>query len=320
MSTFDVRIEEAATDVDSVDPLDNVGERIDSLLDAMAAAGPIVHERAEDLVRQLTMLYGAGIQRILTILDERHALDVPTLRALVDDELVASLLLVHGLHPDDIETRVAAALDSVRPYLGSHGGDVELLGVSESGAVSLRLLGSCDGCPSSSVTLKLAVETAIEAAAPEVTAIEVEEQAGDGAPKLISIDSLRARLGDNADDPGGSWVPVPELTELGAGDVAGFAVNGMDVIACRIGKELFVFRDLCARCSTSLAGATLSRPVGASAGTGVLTCPSCRSHFDVRRAGVCSEDDTFHLDPLPLLVRGGVLSVAIPTVSEPAVR
>ncbi|MDQ3156625.1 MAG: NifU family protein [Actinomycetota bacterium] len=276
----------------------------------------MVHERAEDLVRQLTILYGAGIERILTILDERGALSPPTLRALVDDELVSSLLLVHGLHPDDVETRVAAALDSVRPYLGSHGGDVELLGVSESGAVSLRLLGSCDGCPSSSVTLKLAVEDAIEAAAPEVISIEVEEQAGgEGGSTLISIDSLRARLGEEAEDSVGTWTPVPELADLAAGQVAGYTAGGMDVVGCRIGSDVFMFRDRCGRCSTSLAGSTLARPVGAAVGTGVLTCPSCHSHFDVRRAGVCSEDETLHLDPLPVLVRSGVLSVAIPTVS-----
>ncbi|MGZ5367588.1 MAG: NifU family protein, partial [Aeromicrobium sp.] len=305
MSTFDVRIEETATNPDGVDPLLNVGERIDSLLDALAAAGPIVHERAEDLVRQLTMLYGAGIERILTILEERGALSPPTLRALVDDELVTSLLLVHGLHPDSVETRVAAALDSVRPYLGSHGGDVELLSVSEIGTVSLRLLGSCDGCPSSSVTLKLAVEDAIEAAAPEIVSIEVEEQAGEGAATLISIDSLRVRLGEEPDDSVGTWTPVPELAELAAGEVAGYAAGGVDVVGCRIGSDVFVFRDRCGRCSASLAGSTLARPVGAAVGTGVLTCPSCHSHFDVRRAGVCSEDDVLHLDPLPVLVRNG---------------
>ena len=69
----------------------------------------------------------------------------------------------------------------MRPYLGSHGGDVELLEVTDDGVVRLRLLGSCDGCPSSSVTLKLAVEDAIEAAAPEVTGIEVETGERDGA-------------------------------------------------------------------------------------------------------------------------------------------
>ena len=62
---------------------------------------------------------------------------------------MAGLLLVHGLHPYDVQTRVARALDSVRPYLGSHGGDVELLGVDAEGVVTLRMLGNCDGCPSS---------------------------------------------------------------------------------------------------------------------------------------------------------------------------
>ena len=81
--------------------------------------------------------------------------------------------MLHGLHPLNVETRIARALDRVRPYLGSHGGDVKLLGVNE-GVVHLRLEGSCHGCPSSTVTMKLAIEKAIEEAAPEVVRIEVE--------------------------------------------------------------------------------------------------------------------------------------------------
>ena len=131
--------------------------------------------RAEELVREVTDLYGAGLARILEILDDRGPARRGTLDALAADELVASLLLIHGLHPQDLQTRVAAALDGVRPYLGSHGGDVELLDVSDDGVVRLKLLGTCQGCPSSSVTLKFAVEEAIESAAPEVTAIEVVE-------------------------------------------------------------------------------------------------------------------------------------------------
>src|SRR5207342_3700909 len=108
---------------------------------------------------------------ILDILFDAGRLGEAELSALAADDLVASLLLVHGLHPYGVVERVEQALESVRPYLGSHGGDVELLGVGEDGTVRLRLLGSCDGCPSSAVTLKLAVEGAIESAAPEVTAI-----------------------------------------------------------------------------------------------------------------------------------------------------
>ena len=154
--------------------LQATGERINTLLEASAAGGVVARERAEELVRLVADLYGAGLERVLTILHEGGHLGDDMLAALAADDLVASLLLVHDLHPYDVQTRVEQALDSVRPYLGSHGGDVELLGVSEDGVVRLRLLGSCDGCASSSVTLKLAVEGAIEAAAPEIVGIEVE--------------------------------------------------------------------------------------------------------------------------------------------------
>ncbi len=62
----------------------------------------------------------------------------------------------------------------MRPYLRSHGGNVELVGV-EQGVAKLRLEGTCSACPSSQMTLHLAVEQAIYETAPDVTAIEVEE-------------------------------------------------------------------------------------------------------------------------------------------------
>lgn len=129
----------------------------------------MARDRAEQLVREVVELYGAGLQRVLEIIGDR---DDDLVERLAADELVASLLLVNGLHPHDVETRVATALDSVRPYLGSHGGDVELLGVVN-GVVRLRLTGSCQSCPSSAVTLELAVKDAVLAAAPETVDIEV---------------------------------------------------------------------------------------------------------------------------------------------------
>ena len=73
---------------------------------------------------------------------------------------MGGLLLLHGLHPLDLEARVRQALDKVRPYLRSHGGNVELLGVDE-GVVRLRLEGSCHGCPSSAATMRQTIEEAI---------------------------------------------------------------------------------------------------------------------------------------------------------------
>ena len=317
--------------------LGSAGERISSLLDALGSGGPVARDRAEELVRQVTELYGAGLERILHVLDSQGVLGPGTVSALTSDPLVSGLLLIHGLHPVDLPGRVAGALDSVRPYLGSHGGDVELLGISEEGVVRLRLLGSCQGCPSSSVTLKLAVEDAIETAAPEVTGIEVEEAAPAAVPALIPVGALRSRLDGLGGPPdggtrgaapdwavpdagtpaSGTWQAVPALAELESGAVAGFLVAGVEVLTCRIGPDVYAFVDRCPRCTHSMPGASLQRALAAPVGGGLLRCPHCRSHFDVRKAGACLEDKALHLDPLPLLLRDGVPSVAVPTTADP---
>lgn len=294
------------------------GERIEALLEASAGGGQVARERAEELVRLVVDLYGAGLERVLEIAYDSGRLDDALLEQLAADDLVASLLLVHGLHPYDVETRVGRALDEVRPYLGSHGGDVELVGISDEGAVRLRMLGSCDGCPSSSVTLTLAVETAIQKAAPEVTGIEVEEAvATPASPSVIPVSALRTRLG--ADDvstvagsgEGVAWEPVSALGDLASGQVAGFTVAGVAVVGARVGSDLYAYRDRCPRCAGALADGVVERRLGGRAGDAVLRCPGCRGHYDVRQAGQGLDDDS-HLEPFPLLVQDGVVSVAVP--------
>ena len=108
----------------------------------------------------------------------------------MEDELVASLLVLHGLHPKDTEARVVEALDQVRPFLGSRQRGRAARGQPE-GVVRLRLEGSCDGCPSSTMTVKLAIERAIEEAAPEVTAVEVENLTREKESQLLQIRTMR---------------------------------------------------------------------------------------------------------------------------------
>ncbi|MFI9409365.1 NifU family protein [Nocardia gamkensis] len=278
------------------------GDRIETLLEASSAGGALARERAEQLVRELVGLYGAGLTRAVALLD------ADAVERLAGDDLVASLLLVHGLHPHDVSTRVRTALDSVRPYLGSHGGDVHLVDIVD-GVVRLELAGSCKSCPSSSVTLELAVEDAVRAAAPEIESIEVVAAQTESAG-VISADSLFSRVrADGARS--GNWVAVPELAELSAGEVGGFDVAGLIVLACRVGEELYAYRDHCPGCDGSLAGAVLERRVGFPAGDAVLRCPTCRAHYDVVHAGARVDGDG-HLEPLPVLVRSGELSVAVP--------
>ena len=139
----------------------------------------VLLENAQDLelVQALVDLYGEGLGRIAA----NHP---DAIAGMAGDELVSYLLLLHGLHPVPLEDRVRAALAEVRPYLEQHGGDVELLGV-ERGVARLRLEGSCNGCPSSTATLKHAIDDAIQRAAPDITGIEAE---GAVEPGLLQIE------------------------------------------------------------------------------------------------------------------------------------
>jgi Fe-S cluster biogenesis protein NfuA/nitrite reductase/ring-hydroxylating ferredoxin subunit len=287
------------------------GDRIQTLLDASAASGAVARERAEQLVREVTDLYGAGLERMMWLAVSAN----PELaETFVDDKLVASLLLVHNLHPHAVERRVSDALDSVRPYLGSHGGDVHLIEVAdgpEGAIVRLQFSGSCKSCPSSSVTLELAVEDAIRAAAPEVESIEVVAAEQPKSASMIAPESLMNRLHTNGHSKP-VWHQVPDVAGLAAGEVGGFRVDGITVVACRVGEELFAYRDRCGNCGESLAGAALHKVIGSN--QPVLRCPRCRAHFDVVHAGRCVDgaaDSDAHLEPVPLLERDGVLSIAL---------
>jgi len=282
------------------------GDRIQTLLDASSSGGAAARERAEQLVREVTDLYGAVLERMM---DVASAADPVLADRFAADDLVASLLLVHGLHPYDVQRRVSDALDSVRPYLGSHGGDVSLLGVDD-GVVRLQFQGSCKTCPSSSVTLELAVEDAVRAAAPEISSIEVVAAEKDSSQGIIPAESLMTHLHVNG-HRSTAWQPVPELAELSDGEVGGFRVSGATVLVCRVGGDvggrdgggIYAYRDRCSSCTGTLAGAQLT---GA-----VLRCPNCGAGFDVVHAGAGVGGDS-HLDPIPVLVHQGVLSMAVP--------
>jgi Fe-S cluster biogenesis protein NfuA/nitrite reductase/ring-hydroxylating ferredoxin subunit len=303
------RPEEPAKTSESEAHWRTAGDRIQTLLDSCAAGGATAHERAQQLVREVVGLYGAALERTMRCISE--AGDPALADRLAGDDLVASLLLVHGLHPHDLHRRVSDALDRVRPYLGSHGGDVDLIEVTNDGALRLSFTGSCKSCPSSAVTLELAIEDAVRAAAPEISSIEVVTAA---PTDVIATESLMAHLRSNSHSrSNGStsrvWHPLPEVADLEPGEVAGFLVAGTALLACRVDDRTFAYRDHCPVCDDSLAGARLQERL--------LNCPRCLNQFDVVHAG--EGPLGAHLEPVPLLPRDGVLSVVLSeSVGTPA--
>jgi Fe-S cluster biogenesis protein NfuA/nitrite reductase/ring-hydroxylating ferredoxin subunit len=268
--------------------------KLEGLLeDVEAIPDPGGRERATAVVAALVELYGAGLERIVAEVAARDE-DGGLAAALSADELVSHLLLLHDLHPVPLEARVRGALEEVRPYLESHGGDVELLGI-DGAAVRLRMEGSCSGCPSSSVTLKLAIEDAIHKAAPEVEEIEADGAQHAPASELLAIEIVGAgaqqRNGDGPPRP--AWTAVEGVGALPRGGRELRDVDGEPVLFLRLTQALYAYRPRCPSCGASLADAPLH--------DALLACTGCGERYDVRRAGRPVDDADLSLEPVPLL-------------------
>ncbi len=154
------------------------GRRVEEVLDRLAANGDrAACEAAEELVRVLMDFYGAGLARIVEKAGEGP------LKAVADDELVASLLSLHGLHPEDVHTRIGRAL-------AAHGEPLELLGFDErTGVLRLRPAAAPTGCGCGAGGQDGAgrtLEDSLACFAPEVTSVE-REPAAAPAPALLQI-------------------------------------------------------------------------------------------------------------------------------------
>ncbi|HEX4467134.1 MAG TPA: NifU family protein, partial [Solirubrobacteraceae bacterium] len=217
-----------------------------------------------------------------------------------DDELVSHLLLLHGLHPVPVEERVLGALQGVLPYLESHGGSVQLLGV-EQGVAHLRMEGSCSGCPSSSMTLKLAIEDAVFKAAPDI-----EEVRAEGAVEPVTdAGFLQIEMVKPAPSVSpGAWAMAGGMPQLSGGGVLLKQVSGESVLFLRPSERVYAYRPGCPGCGDSLEHASLR--------ANELSCPACANRYDILRAGRCLDAPQLHLEPVPLLVDdAGLVKVAL---------
>ncbi|ACZ39905.1 NifU family protein [Sphaerobacter thermophilus] len=279
---------------------DDRAARLDAMLARIESfPEPELRDQALGAIQELLAFYGDGLGRALAILVARD----PTLpAALAEDELVAHILLLHGLHPVPVEERVGQALDRVRPYLHSHGGDVDLLEIVD-GVARVRLRGTCRGCPASAVTLRLAIERAVHELAPDLDGIEAvtDDAPVPREPGILANGAAGAAAGD--------WTTVGRL-ELPRGEARLCRVEGVSLLVLDLDGTLYAYRDGCPRCGTSLAGNRLAGQV--------LVCPGCGSRYDARLAGRCLDAPEHYLEPVPLLVDAGIVRVALPTVTPEA--
>jgi Fe-S cluster biogenesis protein NfuA/nitrite reductase/ring-hydroxylating ferredoxin subunit len=264
--------------------------RVEELQAALEACGESVPRGlAEELVSAVVQMYGAGLERVLSAMLEAGPEGERLAASLPDDPLVATLLLIHDLHPVPLEQRVQQALDSVRPYMESHGGNVELLSI-EDGIARIHLRGSCSDCSASSVTLELAIKQALEEAAPDLEGLEVEGVAPQALPVVMS-------------EPTRSWFDLESVGSLGDGTLAAVNVAGSNLVVANVDGTLLAYHDRCASCGTPLHDGLLL--------AGALSCPECARSFFLPSAGRSMDDDRMQLEPVPLLREEGRVKVAL---------
>ncbi len=158
-----------------LDRVEQLSARVDELED------PRARELAHELVGAVIAMYGDGLRRIMETIAGAREAGGTILDELSQDGAVSSLLLIHDLYPVPLQERVVEALDTVRPYMESHGGNVELLGI-EDGVAKLALQGSCHGCAASQATLELAIKQALDEHAPDLAGLEVAGVSEPAAP------------------------------------------------------------------------------------------------------------------------------------------
>jgi Fe-S cluster biogenesis protein NfuA len=267
---------------------------------------------ADELVAAVVQMYGEGLARISAAIHAAGAPGEQVARALSADPVVATLLLIHDLHPRSLEERVQDALDAVRPYMQSHGGNVELLSL-ENGIARIHLRGSCSDCSASSATLELAIKHALEEAAPDLDGLEVEgiasQTSGAGGLPMVTgsastgLELPMAPAAAPAQAPPAAWVDLAPTPEVPDGSLIGLAVGGRELVIANVGGTLLAYHDACASCGSPLRAGTLAE--------GVLTCPGCSSSFILPRAGRSLDDTRVQLGPVPLLRDGAHVRVAL---------
>jgi Fe-S cluster biogenesis protein NfuA/nitrite reductase/ring-hydroxylating ferredoxin subunit len=210
-----------------------------------------------------------------------------------------------------LEERVMAALDTVRPYMESHGGNVELLDVTD-GVARISLVGHCKTCPASAATLELAIKQAIDEAAPDLLGLEVEgiaaPPARPHAPNLgrtLPIVTVGG-AGPPAPAAAPTWLPLEQAGDVELGTVQAISARGARLVVANVGGTLLAYRDSCPGCLAGLAGGRLDGDV--------LTCAGCGRAYDVTRAGQAVDGAGAPLEPVPLLRRGArTVEVAVAT-------
>lgn len=215
-------------------------------------------------------LQGEAIRRLVRALKAEPAA-LAVMKTALGDEVVYAVLRRHNIIKASLSERLEAALESVRPMLASHGGDIELVKIAPP-SIEVRFIGACDGCPASALTFHAGVKKAVEAACPEITDIlQIKGMGGGGGDsvRFVSPFALGAV---------GGWHFVSRLEEIPQGGIRTADIGGQSILLSRQGAMVSCFQNACAHFGMALDGGEIE--------SGIITCPYHGFQYDLS-SGEC---------------------------------
>ena len=252
------------------------------------------HRAVAELDTLVQTLEREGDERALLLLQLVDAIHRPALELIAAGELdhpvARALLAMYDLAPVDERTSVEEALDEIRPYIHSHGGAVELLGVAD-GVVHLRLSGACVGCAGSAMTLKRGIEEVLRErydTFKEIVAHEPEQR-----QQLLQIQTLKRPV----------FADAGATADVAPGELRAVVVDDIPFLLANVGGEIYAFRNACPVDGLPLEGGRLA---GA-----VLVCPWHNCAYDARSGKRVDEPSEAGLAVVPVAVQNGAVQVAV---------
>jgi len=267
--------------MDTTNDLQSIASQIDEILEKVKE----LPEDSLELVGKLKELI-EEFHRIPLVKIVRHLKSDPKgkelLLEIVKDPDIYALFLKHGIVRPDLKTQVAKVIELVKPYVHSHGGDVELVDVKDN-TVFVRMKGACQGCSQVSVTLKEGILEAVQQVVPQIKEI-----------KLVHDQPVEAFIDL---DTKGSWLKLCPIDELEEGEVKFVNSEGVRILLANIEGTVYAYRDSCAHQGLSMEGGEVTTRA-------TIVCPWHAFEYDLR-SGECITSPHLQLEPFPTKIEEG---------------
>ncbi len=263
---------------------ESIAKNIDDLLEKIKDFPDEQREIVSELIKNIDDFNKIALTKLVKLFKSNEQGKKLLVESLKQPEIYA-MFLKYGIIKEDKKVKVAKAIEHIKPYIHSHGGDVELVDIKDN-TVIVRLKGSCQGCSQVSFTLQETILEAVKAYVPEIENIELDNSTPVEAFFDIKIN-------------GNKYIKTFEIDQLEEGKIKRFKNKMIDAIIILWKGKIYSYKNRCAH-----QGLTFEEEYISPEGT--ITCPWHGFQYSVE-SGECLTVNHIQLEPIPTKIEEGFL-------------